>query len=158
MSLTIISPSFSNNGIIPLRHTCDGLDISPALKWTGVPEAARSLVLIVEDPDAPDPIAPKTRWVHWILYNLPVASSGMPEGVSASDISSIARQGLNDWRRLGYSGPCPPIGVHRYFFLLYALDVMLPDLRHPIRAALQSAMQNHVIECADLVGRYQRQY
>ncbi|HSG24408.1 MAG TPA: YbhB/YbcL family Raf kinase inhibitor-like protein [Azonexus sp.] len=157
MSLTISSPSFPNNGMVPLRHTCDGLDISPALFWTGVPAHTQSLALIVDDPDAPDPVAPKVRWVHWLLYNLPADTSGLPEGVTAKTLPPPALQGSNDWGRTGYGGPCPPIGVHRYIHQLFALDVWLPDLQHPNRAMLEKAMQGHIIERAELVGRYQRE-
>jgi len=157
MSLTISSPSFPNNGMIPLRHTCDGLDISPALFWTGVPANTASLALIVDDPDAPDPVAPKVRWVHWLLYNLPADTSGLPEGVAPRDLPVATLQGRNDWRRTGYGGPCPPVGIHRYFHQLFALNVLLPDLRYPTRAVLEKAMQGHIIELAELVGRYQRE-
>jgi len=158
MPLTITSPSFPHNGMIPLRHTCDGLDISPALDWTDVPANTKSLALIIDDPDAPDPLAPKVRWVHWLLYNLPADSSGLPEGVTPKALSALALQGRNDWGRTGYGGPCPPIGVHRYMHRIFALDVQLPDLRYPTRAVLEKAMQGHVIERAELVGRYQREY
>ena len=157
MSLIITSPSFANNGIIPLRHTCDGLDISPALEWSGVPASAQSLALIIDDPDAPDPLAPKVRWVHWLLYNLPTDSSGLPEGVTARNLLGQTLQGANSWGRTGYGGPCPPIGVHRYFHRLFALDICLPDLRHPSCSVLEKAMEGHVIELAELVGRYQRE-
>lgn len=158
MSLTITSPSFPNNGMIPLRHTCDGLDISPALAWTDVPANTKSLALIIDDPDAPDPLAPKVRWVHWLLYNLSADSPGLPEGVTPKALSLLALQGRNDWGRTGYGGPCPPIGVHRYIHQIFALDVQLPDLRNPTRAVLEKAMQGHIIERAELVGRYQREY
>lgn len=158
MSLTISSPSFPHNGMIPLRHCCDGLDVSPALNWSGVPARAKSLVLIVDDPDAPDPVAPKMRWVHWVLYNLPADLAGLPEDVAADALPPATRHGLNDWRRTGYRGPCPPIGVHRYFHQLFALDVHLPDLQQPNRAVLEKAMKGHIVESAELVGRYQRQF
>jgi hypothetical protein len=144
--------------MIPLRHTCDGLGISPALCWAGVPNGTKSLALIVDDPDAPDPLAPRVRWVHWLLYNLPADSVGLPEGVGVRNLPPPARQGRNDWKRTGYGGPCPPVGVHRYIHQLSALDVVLPDLRFPSRAVLEKAMQGHVIEVAELVGRYQREY
>lgn len=140
-----------------MRHTCDGLDISPALDWTGVPANTKSLALIVDDPDAPDPLAPKVRWVHWLLYNLPADSAGLPEGVVPRALPVPTLQGRNDWGRTGYGGPCPPIGVHRYIHQIFALDVQLPDLLNPTRAVLEGAMQGHIIECAELVGRYQRE-
>jgi len=155
MSMTITSPSFPPNGVIPARHTCDGQNISPALAWSGVPPSAKSLVLIVDDPDAPDPAAPRMTWVHWVLYNLPPGASGLPEGVAAH-LPAGTLQGLNDWQHPGYEGPCPPKGTHRYFHKLFALNAVLPDLGHPTRAALEKAMQGHVIARSELVGRYQR--
>lgn len=122
MTLTITSSSFFHNDIIPARHTCDGPDISPALTWAGIPDGTRSLVLIVDDPDAPDPVAPKSTWVHWVLYNLLPNSRGLPEGVEAKKLPSGTLQGINDWSRVGYGGPCPPVGSHRYFHKLYALN------------------------------------
>ncbi len=156
MSLTLSASDFVDQGEIPKRFTCDGNDVSPALSWSGVPENAQSLVLIVDDPDAPDPAAPKMTWVHWLLYNLPAHSSGLPEAVAESDLPHGTLQGSNDWRRTGYGGPCPPKGRHRYFHKLYALDVVLPDLHRPSKAQLENAMQGHVIERAELVGTYSR--
>jgi Raf kinase inhibitor-like YbhB/YbcL family protein len=156
MSLTLTSTSFQNNGMIPLRHTCDGEDISPQLRWTGVPANAQSLVLIVDDPDAPDPKAPKMTWVHWVLYNLPPQASELAEGVSAKGLPAGTLQGLNDWHRTGYGGPCPPVGRHRYFHKLFALDATLPDLKNPTKAALEKAMHGHVLAQAELIGLYQR--
>lgn len=148
------SPAFSPNGDIPARLTCDGKDVSPALAWSGLPEGTRSLALIVDDPDAPDPKAPRTTWVHWVLYNLPPAATGLEEAVSS--LPPGTREGLNDWKRTGYGGPCPPVGRHRYFHKLYALDIVLPDLRHPTKAQLQKAMQGHMLGEAELIGLYQR--
>lgn len=156
MSMTITSPSFLPDGTIPDRHTCDGQNVSPALAWHGVPADAKSLVLIVDDPDAPDPAAPRTTWVHWVLYNIPADANGLPEGVAAANLPAGTLQGLNDWQRPDYGGPCPPIGKHRYFHKLYALNAVLPDLKHPTKAALEKAMQAHVIARSELVGRYQR--
>ena len=158
MSLTLTAASFPHNGMIPARHTCDGQDLSPRLAWAGVPAEARSLVLIVDDPDAPDPAAPRMTWVHWVLYNLPPTSTGLPEAVAAGDLPPNTLEGTNDWHRTGYGGPCPPIGAHRYFHKLYALDLLLPDLHHPTKAALEQAMRGHVIAQAELVGRYQRHH
>jgi hypothetical protein len=157
MSLTISSASFLHNNVIPARHTCDGLDRSPPLAWASVPANTRSLVLIVDDPDAPDPAAPKMTWVHWLVYNIPPETSGLPEGVVAKDLPTGTRQGVNDWQRTGYGGPCPPIGKHRYFHKLYALDVVLPDLKQPAKAALEKSMQGHILAHAELIGVYQRQ-
>jgi hypothetical protein len=141
-------------GAIPGRFTCDGRDISPVLAWSGIPAGTRSLALIVDDPDAPDPAAPRMVWVHWVLYNLPADSDGLPEAVST--LPAGALEGLNDWKRTGWGGPCPPVGRHRYFFKLYALDTVLADLGRPTKAAIESAMKNHIIETAELVGTYQR--
>lgn len=156
MDFALTSPDFSHQGAIPSRHTCEGSNTSPALAWSGVPAAAKSLVLIVDDPDAPDPAAPQTTWVHWLLYNLPVTASGLPSGVKATALPPGTQEGSNDWKRAGYGGPCPPIGRHRYFHKLYALDTVLPDLRHPSKAQLESAMRGHVLATAELVGTYQK--
>ena len=154
MDMMITSSAFSHNGAIPKAYTCEGRDISPPLAWSGIPESARSLLLIVDDPDAPDPRAPRMTWVHWVLYNLPVAISGLPEAVRS--LPAGALEGLNDWQRTGYGGPCPPIGRHRYFHKLYALDVVLPDLGRPTGKALEQAMRGHVVAEARLVGTYQK--
>jgi Raf kinase inhibitor-like YbhB/YbcL family protein len=156
MSLSITSPAFAPDGDIPRRYTCDGADVSPALEWSGVPPPAKTLVLIVDDPDAPDPAAPRMTWVHWLLYNIPTDATGLPEAVAAQALPEGTRQGLNDWNRSGYGGPCPPIGRHRYFHKLYALDVELPDLATPTKVQLERAMQGHVIDQAELIGTYQR--
>ena len=156
MTLSITSSAFANGTEIPARYTCQGNDIAPPLKWTGVPADAKSLVLIVDDPDAPDPDAPRMTWVHWVLYNLPPEAQGLPEDATASDLPAGTGEGLNDWKRTGYGGPCPPIGRHRYFHKLYALDTLLPDLEKPTKVALESAMQGHVIGQAELVGTYQK--
>jgi hypothetical protein len=154
MDMTMTSSAFSHNGAIPKAYTCEGRDISPPLAWNGIPGAARSLVLIVDDPDAPDPQAPRMTWVHWVLYNLPVSVAGLPEAVRS--LPAGALEGVNDWQRTGYGGPCPPIGRHRYFHKLYALDVVLPDLGRPTRTALEQAMKGHVVAEARLVGSYQK--
>jgi hypothetical protein len=156
MSMKLASPSFAANAEIPPRHTCDEKGISPALQWSGIPARARSLALIVDDPDAPDPAAPQRTWVHWVLYNLPVNSQGLAEGVQATQLPSGTREGRNDWKRTGYGGPCPPKGRHRYFLKLYALDIELPDLHGPDKTQLLKAMENHVVAQAELVGTYQR--
>lgn len=156
MSLTLTSTAFSAGNSIPAAHTCDGKNVSPPLFWSGLPPATKSLALIVDDPDAPDPAAPKRTWVHWVLYNIPSGTAGLPLGVNSEDLPHGTREGLNDWERAGYGGPCPPIGRHRYFHKLYALDVVLPDLGKPTKAKLEKAMQGHVIEQAELIGLYQR--
>ena len=154
--MIITSPAFFNNKEIPPEYTCDGLDVSPPLEWSGVPDNAKSLVLIVEDPDAPDPAAPKMTWVHWVLYNLPPAITSFEQGISSQDLPHGAREGKNNWRLTGYGGPCPPIGRHRYFFKLYALDTVLPDLEEPTKAKLEAAMAGHIIEKSELIGMYKR--
>lgn len=150
------SPNFENQGTIAKKFTCDGADVSPALGWSDVPEGTKSLVLVVDDPDAPDPANPRMTWVHWVLYNIPATAKSLPEGVSKRDLPKGTLQGVNDWKRPGYGGPCPPIGRHRYFHKLYALDVVLPDLGQPSKAALENAMEGHVLAKAELVGFYQR--
>ena len=157
MGLVLTSAAFAALGAIPTLHTCEGRDVSPPLAWTGVPAAAKSLVLIVDDPDAPDPKAPKTTWVHWVLYNLPPTAAGLAEGVASSALPPGTREGQNDWKRAGYGGPCPPIGRHRYFHKLYALDVLLPDLGPATKADVEAAMKGHVLAQAELVGTYQKQ-
>ena len=154
MPLTLSSPSFTPQGEIPSRFTCEDDDVSPALSWSGVPSAAKSLALVVDDPDAPDPKAPKMTWVHWIVYDLPPTSTGLPE--AATGLPDGALEGKNDWKRTGYGGPCPPVGRHRYFHKLYALDTVLGDLGTPTKAALEQAMKGHVLEEAQLVGTYQK--
>ena len=155
MALIIGSPSFAHEGTIPRKHTCEGDDVSPALAFGGVPAGARSLVLIVDDPDAPDPRAPKTTWVHWVLYDLPATTGGLPEGVT--ELPAGTREGLSDWKRTGYGGPCPPIGEHRYVHKLYALDTVLGDLgARADKKAVEQAMAGHVLEKAELLGRYQK--
>lgn len=154
MGMTLSSTAFAAGGSIPGIHTCDGGDISPPLAWSGVPAAAKSLVLIEDDPDAPDPAAPKRTWVHWVLYNIPASATGLPQGVTAGALPAGTREGLNDWKRTGYGGPCPPIGRHRYFHKLYALDVVLPDLHQPSKAVLEQAMAGHVLAQAELIGLY----
>jgi Raf kinase inhibitor-like YbhB/YbcL family protein len=154
MPLTLTSPSFANGGEIPRRHTCQGEDVSPALAWSGVPAGARSLVLIVDDPDAPDPAAPRMTYVHWVLYNLAATDGGLPEAVAQAALSGEARVGVNDWQRSDYGGPCPPIGRHRYFFKLYALDAPLPARDGATKADVEQAMRGHVLAEAQLMGTY----
>jgi Raf kinase inhibitor-like YbhB/YbcL family protein len=154
-SMQISSSSFTPQGPIPSKYTCEGSDTSPPLAWSGTPSSAKSLALIVDDPDAPDPATPKMTWVHWVLYNLPTQTAALAEGASKA-LPSGTRDGLNDWKRPGYGGPCPPIGRHRYFFKLYALDVVLPDLGRPSKAALLKAMEGHVVASAEVVGTYQK--
>jgi Raf kinase inhibitor-like YbhB/YbcL family protein len=156
MAFALTSTAFIHNGPIPKLYTCQGKDISPALAWSGMPAGTKSFALIVDDPDAPDPKAPKMTWVHWVLYNLPAASTGLPEAVAPAALPAGTREGRNDWKRTGYGGPCPPIGRHRYFHKLYALDVVLPDLKQPTKAELERAMQGHVLAKVELMGTYQK--
>jgi Raf kinase inhibitor-like YbhB/YbcL family protein len=156
MALSLTSPVFAHNGEIPRNYTCQGKDISPALTWKDLPEGTKSLALVVDDPDAPDPAAPKRVYVHWVLYNIPASASGLQEAVSASTLPRGTLQGKNDWDRTGYGGPCPPIGRHRYFHKLYALDTVLPDLKQPGKKELEKAMEGHVLGKAELVGTYQK--
>jgi Raf kinase inhibitor-like YbhB/YbcL family protein len=156
MSIDMTSGAFGPNEEIPKQYTCDGQDISPPLAWTGLPTDTKSLALIVDDPDAPDPAAPKMTWVHWVLYNIPPAATGLPENVDPQDLPEGTKEGLNDWKRTGYGGPCPPIGRHRYFHKLYALDTVLPDLGTPTKEQLETAMEGHILEEVELIGTYQR--
>ena len=156
MSLTLTSPDFAEGGSIPSVHTCEGANTSPALSWSGVPPDTKSLALIVDDPDAPDPAAPKRTWVHWVLYNSPPGANGLPANAQAQDLPAGTRNGENDWKEARYGGPCPPIGRHRYFFKLYALGVELPELGDATKAQLETAMAGHILEKTELVGTYQK--
>ena len=153
MTLTLTSPAFTHEGEIPRDCTCDGRDTAPTLEWTGAPTGTRSFALVVDDPDAPDPRAPKMTYVHWVLYDIPASESALRGGTTPAG----ARDGTNDWKRTGYGGPCPPIGRHRYYFKLYALDRTLGDLGTPTKPRLLQAMQGHILGSAELMGTYQRQ-
>ncbi|MBB5402913.1 MULTISPECIES: YbhB/YbcL family Raf kinase inhibitor-like protein [Paraburkholderia] len=156
MTLTLTSQAFRQSGEIPVQHTCEGANVSPPLAWSGVPANAKSLALIVDDPDAPDPAAPRMTWVHWVLYNIPPTATGLPDGADAQPLPGGTLEGTNDFKRAGYGGPCPPVGRHRYFHKLYALDTVLPDLKSPSKAALEKAMHGHVLTQAELIGTYQK--
>ena len=156
MALTLTSAAFSHQGEIPKRYTCEGEDVSPPLLWSNPPEGTRSFALIVDDPDAPDPKAPRMTWVHWVLYNLPATASELTEGVLSEALPQGTEEGLNDWQRRGYGGPCPPIGRHRYFHKLYALDIVLPDLGAAGKPEIETAMEGHVLDRAELVGTYEK--
>jgi Raf kinase inhibitor-like YbhB/YbcL family protein len=153
MPLSLSSPAFPANGQIPPTHTCDRANTAPELAWSGAPEGTRSFALIVDDPDAPDPKAPKRTFVHWLLYDIAPTASGLPDRGTPP---AGAKAGLNDEQQGGYTGPCPPVGRHRYFFKLYALDTMLGDLGTPRKDALERAMRGHVLAQAELVGTYER--
>ncbi len=156
-TMELNSSAFAQNADIPGLYTCEGRDQSPPLAWSGVPAGTQSLALIVDDPDAPDPAAPKVTWVHWVLYNIPPDTTGFAAGKSrTSDLPPSTRVGLNDWKREGYGGPCPPIGRHRYVHKLYALDTVLPVLRPATKDALEKAMQGHILAKGELVGYYKK--
>lgn len=153
--LTLTSSAFTAGGQIPARHTCDGEDTSPPLAWSGAPAGTRSFALIVDDPDAPDPAAPKRVWVHWVLWDIPADVHELRAGASGSALPDGAREGRNDGGHTGWNGPCPPIGRHRYFHKLYALDTLLRDLgTHAKKADLERAMHGHVLGEAELMGTY----
>ena len=155
--MRLYSSAFEHNGDIPVEYTCEGSDISPPLEWSGVPAGTESLALIVDDPDAPDPAAPKTVWVHWVVFNLPKLTTGLPQAIR--DLPKQARCGLNDWKRAAYGGPCPPRGhgIHHYHFRLLAISRPTLDLRAPAAAldVLRTA-QPYVIEQAEFVSTYHR--
>jgi Raf kinase inhibitor-like YbhB/YbcL family protein len=156
MAFTLSSSAFADGGEIPSRFTCEGDDVSPDLSWSGVPEGTRSLVLIVDDPDAPDPAAPRMVWDHWLLYDLPPEAGGLPEAISPEELPAGTGQGVNSWGRTGYGGPCPPIGRHRYFHILYALDLRLDGLGSPHKNKLLAAMEGHILAHTELVGTYEK--
>ncbi len=154
--LTLRSPVFDPGAAIPRKYTCEGSDVSPPLAISGIPGGARSLVLIVDDPDAPDPKAPKRTWVHWVVYNLPPDLDRLGENAQPEQFPGAA-VALNDWKRSAYRGPCPPIGRHRYFHKLYALDVSLPDLGpNASKRDVEAAMAGHIVGEAVLVGTYEK--
>jgi len=155
-NMKLTSRAFGENQSIPSVYTCEGKNVSPPLAWSGVPAGAKSLVLIVDDPDAPDPAAPRMTWVHWVLYDIPASATGLAEGIASAALPKGTREGSNGWQRTGYGGPCPPVGRHRYFHKLYALDTVLPDLDKPSTAALEPAMKGHIIAQTQLVGTYQK--
>ena len=152
--MRIESSAFTHQGEIPAKHTCEGQDSSPPLAWSGAPAGTQSFALIVDDPDAPDPAAPKRVWVHWVIYDLPPSVTSLAEGATHAPVG--ARDGTNDWKRIGYGGPCPPIGRHRYFHKLYALATVLGDRGPLTKAELEAAMQGHVLASAELIGTYQK--
>ena len=153
--LTLNSPAFQNNGRIPSKYTCEGENVSPPLAWERVPNGAQSLVLIIDDPDAPDPNAPEMVWVHWVVYNISPDTKSLPENVGQARLPQGASLGRNDFERTGYGGPCPPIGRHRYFHKLYALDITL-NLTGATKSQIEQAVRGHVLADAWLIGTYQR--
>lgn len=156
MTFKISSPAFAGNASIPAKYTCEGDDVSPPLEWSGVPAGTKSLVLIVDDPDAPDPAAPRMTWVHWVAYDIPADATGLGEDANANGVPAGTKLGLNDWKRADYGGPCPPIGRHRYFFKLYALGTTLKDLGKATKADVVAAMKGHVLAEAQIIGTYQK--
>jgi len=156
MSIKVTSPAFQPGGPIPSKYTCDGQDVSPPLSWSGAPSSTKSFALIVDDPDAPDPAKPQRVYVHWVLYNIPASITSLPENASKTGLPKGAVQGKNDWGKPQYGGPCPPIGRHRYFFKLYALDAELTGLSSPTKADLERVMKGHVIDSGELIGTYQK--
>jgi len=155
MALTISSPAFRQGGKIPSTYTCEGDDVSPPLVFAGVPQGTKSLALVIDDPDAPDPKAPKRVWVHWVVLNLPPDAERLEENASSAGLPKGAVQGVNDFHNKAYGGPCPPTGRHRYFMKLYALDATLPA-KALSKAELEAAMQGHVLGKAELMGTYQQ--
>ena len=156
MGLQITSPAFSQGGPIPAKYTCEGQDISPPLAWSGVPPNTKSIALIVDDPDAPDPAKPQRVYVHWVLYNIPSSASALQENASKGGLPKGAVQGKNDWGKAEFGGPCPPIGRHRYFHKLYALDTELMGLSSPTKADVERAMRGHILASGELMGTYQK--
>lgn len=156
MTLTLRSPAFAAGGAIPSKYTCDGANHSPPLEWSGAPAGTKSFALIIDDPDAPDPKAPKKTWVHWVLYDIPASASSLSEGVAPKALPAGTREGSTSAKGTGYGGPCPPIGRHRYFHKLYALDALLGDLHHPTAEQLEATVRQHTLASAELIGTYQR--
>ncbi len=156
MPIIISSPVFAANGSIPSKYTCEGADMSPPLEWFGVPPDAKTLALIVDDPDAPDPAKPQRVYVHWVVYNIPANITKLAENAAKTGLPGGAIQGINDWRKQTYGGPCPPIGRHRYFFKLYALDTVLPEMLIPTKAQLEKEMEEHLVDFSELIGTYQK--
>ena len=156
MTIKATSSAFQQGGSIPAKYTCEGQDVSPPLAWSGAPGTFKSYALIVDDPDAPDPAKPQRVYVHWVLYNIPASTTSLPENASKGGLPKGAVQGKNDWGKAEYGGPCPPIGRHRYFFKLYALDATLTGLSSPTKADLEKAMKAHVVDSGELMGTYQK--
>ena len=154
--LQLSSPAFSAGAEIPSQYTCEGDNSPPPLSWSHLPAGTQSLLLIVDDPDAPDPAAPRMTWVHWLLYDLSPDTTGLAGGAAA--LPADTREGVNDFKRGAWGGPCPPIGRHRYFFKLYALDRKLSELQAPDKAALEAASRSHILAAAVLLGTYQKQH
>lgn len=153
MDIKITSSAFEEGGLIPPKYTCDGADISPPLQWDAVPEGTKSIALISDDPDAP-----VGTWVHWVLYNLPPDTKELAENIPPDEsLPNGSKQGITDFRRIGYGGPCPPSGTHRYLFKIYALDTMLDLPPRAGKSDLVGAMEGHILAQGQLMGKYKRQ-
>jgi hypothetical protein len=152
MNLKIYSSAFEDGGMIPSKYTCDGADISPPLAWSGLPEGTKSIAIINDDPDAP-----MGTWVHWVIYNIPPTAQGLAEDIKRVEkLPDGTLQGKNSWGRIGYGGPCPPGGTHRYFFKIYALDKMLNLKPGATKEELLTAMKGHILAQAQFYGKYSR--
>lgn len=150
--MEITSSAFIHHDLIPSKYTCDGENVSPPLNWNGIPEGTKSIALISDDPDAP-----VGTWVHWVIYNIPPDNKKLQEGIQPiKELPNGALQGTNDFKKIGYGGPCPPSGTHRYFFKLYALDTIIKLESGATKKELESAMKGHIIEQAEFVGKYKR--
>jgi hypothetical protein len=156
MIFRLTSPAFEPGGSIPTRYTCEGEEISPPLAWTGSPLETESFVLIMDDPDVPDPTSPRRTWVHWVVYDIPGTSRELREGISLHAMPDGSLEGKNDSGDIGYGGPYPPVGRHRYFFRLYALDRTLELAAGHTKSEILRAMHGHVLGSAELMGTYQR--
>ncbi len=152
MGINIESSSFQEGGMIPSKYTCDGADVSPALSWSNIPDGTKSIAIISDDPDAP-----MGTWVHWVLYDLPLDITNLPENTpDEKTLNNGAKQGTNDFGRIGYGGPCPPGGTHRYYFKIYALDATLELKPGATKSQLLSAMKGRVLSEGQLMGKYKR--
>jgi Raf kinase inhibitor-like YbhB/YbcL family protein len=153
MAITVTSLAFKEGDMIPAKYTCDGDNVSPPLNWQQVPQGVKSFALISDDPDAP-----MGTWVHWVIWNIPAEANGLPQSVPAGkELPDGSKQGVNDSRRNGYSGPCPPSGTHRYYFKIYALDMMLDLPVTSTKQVLLEAMKGHILAEGSLTGKYRRQ-
>ncbi len=152
VKMELKSKAFEPGGLIPAKYTCDGEDISPPLNWSDIPAGTKTFALISDDPDAP-----VGTWVHWVIWNIPTSARALDENLAKSaSLPNSAKQGTTDFRRIGYGGPCPPSGTHRYFFKLYALDTMLDLPASTTKKDLEKAMQGHILAQAELIGKYRR--
>jgi Raf kinase inhibitor-like YbhB/YbcL family protein len=150
--IKLISAAFKEGQPIPRQYTCDGVNVSPPLEWSGAPASAKTIAIIADDPDAPS-----GTWVHWVLYNLPAANIGLVENLPATEkLQAGGFQGTTDFGKVGYGGPCPPSGTHRYFFKVYALDAELPLKAGATKAEVEKAMSGHIVLQGQLMGTYRR--